>query len=314
MVDSKSISVDKTNLCCSSKSSEILKTWTKLQRVRHSFCLISIILFFLACNRVEVVTNLNVVNSVDSKIALFCMLTPSDSIYATVSLSRPIGDQKLKNSTFSDAIITLSNLNTGKKVLLTYLGQNSKYGCSQKIFPIVPNNKYAISASLKGLNEVNSSCTVPAKAAVIDKVFYGDPFSDTFSSRRRIELQWQDISENEQKYNYFLGNGFDLVQNGKLTRLINTSSLDNISKVGTTFFLNEETIDSNTPHTYYLFTTETNLFQYFKIYQKTQDILRSSTSDFFGSYQGIIPEFTNIEGGYGIFGAYLKSEKVINFK
>ena len=291
-----------------------MKTWTKLQPNIYSFCVTSIILFFGACNRVEVVTNLNTTNSVTSKLALFCMLTPNDSVYAEVRLLRPIGDKKLQALVISTASITISNLNTGQKVLLAYLGNDNIYGCSQKIFPIVPDNKYAITASLKGLNEVNSSCVVPAKAAVIDKVFYGPPFSDTFFSRRRIELQWQDVSDNGQKYNYFVMSAYDLVQNGQLTHSGSISSSDNILQVGKTFFLNQDATDSNTPHTYYLFTTETNLYQYFKVYQKTQDVLGHSTSDFFGSYQGIIPEFTNIEGGYGIFGAYLKSEKVINFK
>ncbi|OIN57252.1 hypothetical protein [Arsenicibacter rosenii] len=68
--------------------------------------------------------------------------------------------------------------------------------------------------------------------------------------------------------------------------------------------------DTHLRQTFYLLTMDRNSFRFYAIGNNMYEaVRRGGTNDFFGAYQGVMPEFTNIENGYGVFGAYLRTKK-----
>lgn len=279
------------------------------------YALLLFLVVFFGCSRTEIITNIDLGNSANAKLALFCLLTPADSIYAQIRQLRSVGDKKTRDQAITNAIVTLENTTTGKKIILRNAG-NNLYNCAQKDFPVLAGNRYTITALVSGFPSVQSACVVPTAAAIIENIFYGPPFKDVLSQRRRVELRWQDVSSVSKTFNYFVVETYEYRQfNGQITQQTNVQLDENISTVEKNLFLNFETTESKTPHTFYLFTTENTVFEFYKMARKTEDTVRGvGTGDFFGAYQGIIPESTNIEGGYGIFGAYLRTQKTIEFQ
>ncbi len=246
---------------------------------------------------------------------LFCFLTPSDSIQAQVRQTRSVGEVNRIGSAVSNAVVTIKNTQTGMHVLLVYSEKTQTYVCSQQQMPIVKGTEYSITVSVPDFQSLESTCRVPEDAAVFnDSVFYGPPYQEFFFQIRRVELKWDDISNVARQYNYFVIESYELFQNGRNTFGGNFWVHENITQEARTFFLNMETTESKTPHTYSLFTTEKSVYDFLVMERRTRSMLEGGASDFFGAYQGIIPTFTNVEGGYGIFGSYLTTSKTIEFK
>lgn len=268
------------------------------------------IIGFTACTRQTLVDNI-VFPAVDTKAAVFCLLTPDDSVFVVVKAVRSINnDSKQGTQSISDARVTLLDSNTGQQIAVPYTGSNGMYGCPQRNLPIVPGHTYRLNVRVSNLTAMQSTCQMPAKAAVIDTIAYGEPYSDSFFNRRRVAFNWHDVSSSIETYNYFISGQYD-----NQGRTITYTYFDNtlITQVNNLLYYNDDTIDSGTPHTYHLFTTSQPVYTFFTIAQQMRDGSNGSATDFFGGYQGIPPTFTNIENGYGIFGGYLKTSKTISF-
>lgn len=271
---------------------------------------ISLVAVLSSCARVTLVDDITFPN-VDSKAAVQCILTPGDSIFVAVKTVQSINSQSPnKTQNITEAHITLENITTSQKTTIPYTGKSGIYGCSQRNFPILSGNTYHMMVSVKNLPSLQATCRMPSRAAVIDTIAYGESYSDGLISKlRRVALTWLDSSGANERYSYFISSQY--LHQGDTLR---ETSFDNtlITQAGNRFYYNDDTIDSGTPHTYYLFTTDQNLYAFFTIAQRMEKNLRSNPSDFFGGYQGITPTFTNIQNGYGIFGGYLKTSKTIS--
>lgn len=250
-------------------------------------------------------------------LSVFCFLTPSDSIHASIKEIRSVSNTN-KEIGIENAEITIEDLNTKEIIQLKHLSNGGYYGNSQTIFKIKPNHTYILTVIFPNKLTLRSSCTVPNQGALIEKFTFGDSFDDGFiSKRRRIEARWLDISTETQKLNYLISSGgkFKDPFTNKIVDVQPTlKSFRNISQSGTSLFYNSDTTDDTFPKFYYLHTLEYNLYQFEKMVQMMDEISKKSTSSFLGAYQGIIPEYTNIQNGYGIFGAYLTTSLTVTIK
>jgi Domain of unknown function (DUF4249) len=250
--------------------------------------------------------------NIESKIILNGILTPSDSIFVSLHKLRTVGDKTFNdtNDGIKNATVILENTTTKEKITLKYLNKNGLYGQSQQFLRIIPNNSYHISASAPTFRAISASCKVPQAAAVFEKFAYSEPYSDIFSFRRRVEGQWTDVSEVDSLY-YGITSSSRLKDGSSYST---TLFSEEITKANKMYFYNTTATDNEFSKYYTLLTTEKNLYRYYVMAEKIHRIAISGTGDFFGTFQGIIPEFTNIENGYGVFGAYLSTTATVTFK
>ncbi len=253
---------------------------------------------------------------IESKIILNGIITPSDSIFVSLHKLRTVGDKTIngKNDGIRNATVVLENTTTKEKTTLKYLGKNSLYAQSQQSFKIIPNNSYHISVSAPTFKSVSASCKVPQIAAVFGKFAYSEPYNDGFFLRRRVEGQWIDVSLTDSLYYGVNTSSQNGRTPGEITSYSTTLFSEDITKAGKLYFYNTTATDNKFPKNYTLLTTERNLYRYYVMAEKIRRITVSGTGDFFGAFQGIIPEFTNVENGYGIFGAYLSTTATLTFK
>ncbi|PWK19461.1 uncharacterized protein DUF4249 [Arcicella aurantiaca] len=274
-----------------------------------------IILFFISCNRISVIDDVEFPIP-DIKIAVFCFLTPSDSINASIKEIRTLTN-KNKESGIENAVISLKDNNTNVEINLKHIANGGYYGITQKLFKIQANHTYSLQVNIVNYPLLTSTCTVPHQSATFEKITYGDPFSDGNSMRRRIEARWKDVSSTEQKLNYLISS------DGKFKDSFSGEIRDSqpilkpnkdITQSDNTFFYTSAILDDVFPKNYYLHTLEPNLYLFEKMAQQMDNISKKGSDSVLGSYQGVISEFTNVQNGYGIFGAYLTTSQTITFK
>jgi Domain of unknown function (DUF4249) len=288
----------------------------KLPKMRFTICFLLMTLFFTGCSRTSVVEGI-IFPVPNGTLSVFCFLTPSDSIHAAVKEIRSLSNT-YKEIGIENAEITIEDLNTKEIIRLKHLSNGGYFGNSQTTFKVKPNHTYLLTVNSPNNLTLKSSCTVPSQGAVIENFTFGDSFDDgLIAKRRRIEARWQDVSTETQKLNYLISSGgkFKDPFTGKIVEVQpSLKSFKNISQSGTSLFYNSDTTDDTFPKYYYLHTLEYNLYQFEKMAQQMDEISKKSTSSFLGAYQGIIPEFTNIQNGYGIFGAYLTTSLTVTIK
>lgn len=270
----------------------------------------------LSCSRTSVIDDI-VFPLPNEKIAVFCLLTPSDSIQVSVRAIRGVID-KNKEIGIENATITIEDTDAKIIINLPHKSNGGFYGNSQGKIKVLPNHTYLLRVTtINSFVTQSATCKVPSLSAAFEKFTYGDSFSDGNSMRRRIEARWQDVSSNEQKLNYLISSGgkFKDIFSGEILNIQPyLKSYKDISQSENILFYTSTVTDDSFPKYYYLHTMENNLYQFQKMAQQMDEISRKGTGNFLGSYQGIIPEFTNIQNGYGIFGAYLTTSQTVIFK
>lgn len=281
--------------------------------MRYSIFIIAVYLL-IGCANEQVIEDITFPTA-QTQVAVYCFLTPADSIFASVKTLQTI-DRQTKDSTASvlNARITLENRRTSQQVILRYLGHDGLYGCSQKELAVLAGDPYRLSVSPTSQSTTQAECTVPAQSAAIQTVAYGEPYDDGLTKRRRITFFWHDVSPTPTRYNYALiyQFAFQQPQSNSVTSGTNFIINEGITQSDSSVYYSGTIIDSPLSQSYHLLTMDSNLFRFFTMADKMKNIVRrDGSNDFFGAYQGIIPEFTNIENGYGVFGAYLITQKPV---
>ncbi len=279
------------------------------------------LIIFSGCSRKEKVDGFSF-PEVQPMLAVFCLLTPGDSIFANITTIRAVTDQlptdKKGMPTYiriPDAIVMLQNNLTQQKIVLTYKNVNGVYGAKQSNFKIAPGTSYTLYVSRPNFPSLLSTCKIPNQKAIFNSFTYGSAYnSDNVSGLRlrRVEGRWQDASTDTDSLNYFVATKYRFIPPVDTASAIHYNQY--ISKVGTTYFYqNDDGIDPY-PQYYYLFTVSREMGRFYQMAETMVAITSSGTGDFFGAYQGIVPEYTNIQGGYGVFGGYLSSSLLVTFK
>lgn len=270
-----------------------------------------------SCTREQVIDNLSF-PAAESKAAIYCILTPGDSVFLGIKTLQPINaESKYSTVGIATAQVIIENTTTHQQARMVYIGRDGLYGCSQRNMPVLADNNYQLIVTIPNSSVLKSSCHIPVQAASVLTSAYGEPYTDIFSQYRRVTLTWHDVSFANTQYNYFLAEKFIHKQpsSGELDTLRGFDLNGEITQSNGMIYYNGRTLDSGYPHTYYLYTSDSNLFKFLKMSKQMEHTLTSrGATDFFGAYPGVVPEFTNVENGYGVFGAYLRTEKEVIFQ
>lgn len=278
-----------------------------------------VVLLFLfgSCYKQQIVEARFSFPEIQTKIVVNCILTPSDSVFASVHKLLNVYAQSGSYPNYSDGIrnatVVLTDLTTQQKTTLPFLAKNGLYGTSQTKMKITEGHRYQLTVAAPTFQTVTATCKIPEKAAFFEGFTYSEPYTTGSLGRRRVEGRWQGIVSNDSLYY-----GINLVSQSQfkdeITSFSSTYFSKDITKSANTYFYQGTTTNNLFPKIYTLLTTEKNLYNYYVSAERINDITRSGTGDFFGAYQGIIPEYTNIKNGYGVFGGCVGSKFVLQFK
>ncbi|GAB3986105.1 hypothetical protein GCM10028807_02800 [Spirosoma daeguense] len=136
------------------------------------------------------------------------------------------------------------NQTTGQQIYLKSLRQPGLYGCAQQEMPVQLGHRYQLLTVLPTHDTLRSSCELPLRAAKIDSVAFGEPYSDTFDDRRRVTLSWQDVSTDDNSYRYFIVSQY-MFNNFMLVDTYFDQQM--ITQAGQRLYFNNDVIDSATP-------------------------------------------------------------------
>lgn len=294
-----------------------------------------------ACAREEVLEDIRS-GYFEPQLVIHSLITPGDSVMVNVSRSRPLGDS-LQSKKVTDASVTITD-GRGQAIRLPLVQEDyytTVYGISQQYFSIQAGATYTLSVTHPELSAVEASCTVPETATPLEAVRYVGKSRVPDDGRLTYDVQvsWYDsgpylhrvyfsvhyITTNPEDRS-ILEQGMYYYGHDPFHGIEQTDSLftyyDNAffsSKILYTDTLPDGTILSSqtieAPITYQLTTYLVTPDEHMARYQASQDIFAQNESElnsdsFIGLYRGIIPEYSNVRGGLGVFGAYLRSEPV----
>ena len=296
--------------------------------------LLFLLLSLCACVREEIVDDLEG-TFYKEKLVIQSILSPGDSIFVYVGKTLPYTQEVTPEAGFVfDAKVTLQN-SQGTTITLPLLNPDIPvYAIAQPDFPILPGETYHLSV-LTPHNAAKATCTVPAKATEWESVNYkgteeneGDTYAivqgiwkqkhpSTYLERVVVNLLSENVGE--------IGNSdstgqHDLTKKGELfsgNYNLDTdyNNIGHLYTVEESFFKKggENTISywEIKEVTFYLITPDQHLSGYTDAFDKFYYIEENlQGNELFSLYRGIIPEYTNIEGGWGVFGAYLVSQPI----
>jgi hypothetical protein len=286
--------------------------------MKQSFQFLFFLLFFSSCFELAEV-DFPLVES-EVKPVVFCIITPGDSIFAQFSLTASMIDQdSIQQLQPSD--ISVSIYSDYSELRLVCLNENELlYGNSQKDFKILPNCTYLLKATVKG-HVIEAQTTVPEKTVIfLEKSFSEKEYRQNGVVQKvNIGLSWQGYHVNngfvidiENSWEHVSYRFKDTIEHSIFrhpsisfvaTKYLNFSFWENIDIYEDAF---KEKI------TYNLLITDYNLKRYFEmamLLKETED--DAHNENFMMLFKGVLPQFTNINGGYGVFGSYLWCDKFI---
>ena len=246
-----------------------------------------------------------------------------DTIKIRISQSVPLGETSLSEKT-SDAEVILSN--GDRSIVLRYDTASNHYIALEKEFPIQQNEQYQLTVHTKNGLSAFAKCFVPAPIndfdILIDSIDVGGGTKDYF-----VRYQWQDISDQN---NYYRVLGLTEKQHFSSELKKNIVQIRVISWADCKpqkAFLNDDQVDGEK-----IISPISNLQQpghclggsvrYFKNTKLICSLLHTDKNyflfhrSFLASQNTFSPNdavilHSNIEGGFGIFAGYNKTEKII---
>ncbi|MCF8362378.1 MAG: DUF4249 domain-containing protein [Prolixibacteraceae bacterium] len=299
---------------------EIMKNTGKKSNLPGIFIqYIAIMLLFNSCYR-ETVLDIELLNK-QPKLVLNGVLTPGDSIKVVLTRTFSVKETiRVDDGVIENADLSIADLNTGETVPLRAIGSKKMvYGQSQDSIRILPGHTYKIEANADGYDGIAAKTTIPdertcwsEKYITNSNINYGNTERDYY----KFVGEWKSLTGDD----YYI-----VSKNSKYNRYdgktdINSYHYINYQKSGEIYKIEFEPIflSSSTYKEAYsvlLLTTDENLYQYIKNYDimdaRADEDDYTSFDSFIDGFRGILPEHSNVNGGLGVLGSYLKDTAVI---
>jgi hypothetical protein len=273
-----------------------------------------LILYFLniGCVRETIITN-DALVLYEEKPVIYCFLTESDSIYAWVAHTLPVGDVTVSPEDIYvfDADINIYN-ESGNSIKLNLINQNKPiYGNSQKNFKIEKGKSFFLEINFKNYNKVTAQTTIPNQKdslfCSIEYIVIPDLW-DSSSIYYPVEISFKNISGFEnilyEKNIYESDEGKYVDYHKIIPYLYNAIYDENEKKTTFITLVNSNTNNNFNYQNYYLYTISPELSKFLNFYDIVNENVALNTG-FLSIFRGVFPEFSNINGGLGVFGSYL---------
>lgn len=256
--------------------------------------------FFSSCVFEE---DVDLTTNYQRKPVIFSVISPqNDIIRVYVSRTFAFGEEVTDSSLrIQNSTIILSS--DEKSVNVPFDSTYNTYAIKNIDFPIKRGEKYYLEVTLPTGEKATAETVVPSSDVVIDSI-----------TLKRIGPYFFSETNNSYVFDFFFRIYARIINSDK--NAINYACIysSNISTVkNESFFLNvfdmiigpnmnfeNDTLIKN------IFVLDKSLKEYFDYSNTTESYL--SPENEYEVFKGVYPEYTNIKGGYGIFGSYLKSD------
>jgi len=255
----------------------------------------------------------------DAKLVVYGAITPGKDVNIFVARTLPIDIENTKDLEvvyLFDAEVWLYNISRNDSIRLQLSNDTvSNYGCSTEGFEITKGESYQLYVNVDGYPSVSAGTTVPEVAAVWEEVWElstvsvlldGDYYDDYIFTG-----SWKILPDDQYQFvtNHFI---FEWGMSREDYNF-NYDITDSIARFESETFPSWKSSEHLTYFT--LVTADKNLYTYaenFTFYNEVhEEVYDSEDGIYIDLFRGIMPEYTNIEGGYGIFGSYLEDSVVI---
>lgn len=283
-----------------------------INRILRYLVLLSLLMVLAACE--EMVSDVDVPET-QPKLVVNSFITP-DSPYTSICVykSRPLyssyDNDTTKFPVVKDATITISNADTS--VNIPYDVEYDIYRISKSDFPIIAGNTYTLNVTTPSGYSVNAICTVPIVLPPQIENITIDSSLEYELYKCHANFRFLDIEGTEQYYcvtaskvSYQTGDFDPYIDELRFNR--GDSYFSNKNKEGQYFsFVTDDYYTYQEEPVKLIFTIAVIDKNYYYYHKGLSD------SDEGNPFAEPTPLFSNINGGLGIFAAYIQNEIVID--
>lgn len=281
-------------------------------KIPRIYLFLSGLMILASCEKLA--TNVDV-PKVSSQLVLFSFISPEEE-YTKVqlNLSKPVfGSQGGGSNPYDfikDAIVTITN-DGGQSTTLVYADSINGYVVDKATFPIEASRTYTVTA-ISGSRKVTASCTVPSDTIGFLEITYkrtGEP-GRTNGPLMRYQYKWNDVASTVNYYRavsqyvYEFAPGMNYSQDICNT-LMTDFGRDGGILTGTCEDYNNSYYEGDTAHNkagFYLLNTDIHYYEYHR--RRLEYMGDDPFSEPF-------PQYTNMDGGLGVFCSYRKTKRTI---
>ncbi len=235
-----------------------------------------------------------------TKPVVLCFIGPGDSIYAFATNTTAFGEAIDKVKVFDGKISIYDT--TGRGIdLVRYADKPNFFAASQSKFSIQPGNKYRLEVA--GTNGRSIAyTTVPAIADTIKSADIIGTQEDEDGLWYLTKVSW----ENSAKTNNLVGHkeyvkekegSFNIINYGDEFNLLGNNKFEFTSFSSVLYWQHT---------TYSLYTIDKEFDKYLKSYVLFYNLgVSLDSNSVVEMFNGIIPQYSNFDNCYGVFGSYL---------
>lgn len=244
---------------------------------------------------------------ISPKLVVLAYLTPGDSIRIFVNKSIPFGNLANPAQTdVLDATVILKDTEGKTQQLKLSTPSVPIYTCSQEDFPVIQGQTYHLTVSAPDMTTVTAETTVPQHPAK----WTSASISQTNDGGSQFSGSWDAfLDERDIDYGVFLYRPAEprdlLFGNESIIPKSGGYTVERVVYTGTGSSLEAA-----------LVTRTKRLGNFSKMAELTREMeLYYSDAGFYeiiSGFKGVIPQFSNIENGLGVFGSYLLHTETIN--
>lgn len=262
---------------------------------------------------------------------IYGTLSPGDSIHIYLGLSIALGEEKqgkLSEEQIEKTVILLIDSTFNHRIILSYLPNKAPkwedsriWGISQIDFPIHAGHTYEVNIQIPGFDPVTASTRVPKEARPFSSVSFEadtNSWNGGLAPGYDVFAQWEGKGDHEYHLVYEYVSRKETIFEPFEERYSFGSGLhspDLYRKVQNTFSVelfilgaeqNPNFLSKPERLGLVLLTSDIHFFKYASVadffdYQN----FNLDTDSFLELDRGVLPQYTNIENGLGVFGSYL---------
>lgn len=262
--------------------------------------------------------------AIDSRLTVFSVITPDKKIQVYVNKTLNYGEAVSIGSYVENAIVCIRKSGYEWDTLQPPSGGALSYQLEVPSDYVQNGVQYFLEVSCVGFSSVSATTTVPAYADNWDTI-YASELTEIFGDGEmipgyRIFGQWQQTGA----FNYE-----NIIQSWSEVRMVDTadgtveikyelSSWVECNFIGNGVWsyladLPQFNEDEYIKTDVFIATPDVNFSAYLNVYEYFYYMDATSDGDLAIGNQSIIPEFTNIENGYGVFGSYLLRKRTFYY-
>lgn len=272
------------------------------------YCILLIGSFLLGCQSPVLVDIIDLPDA-SPQVVVYSMITPADSIEVQVKWANPIQAQiPLDQTGIANARVVMYH--GQDSLVVPPLKQAGRYRVSQAIFKIRAGEEYRLTVKVQGQPTLRATCRVPSSAAVFSKISVKQI---TYEGEWQVSKEWQGVAKPNEIIGYAVAETYTSIE----VPIARSQLYDPRTIKHTNYLYFDDTMifsssdykyTSVTPWHFTLITFDKNAHEFTRMSWIMKDAQSYGEEDYLFAFRGLVPPFTNIENGLGVFGAYLTTK------